>query len=136
MLYIENMLPYAVLLILENRKDKKWIIGKQKISRKFFLKDSANCFISCFLFHFLLFFGMWLLSLNNNNNSLPPPTPQKKKKLFFHEDIRNPLSIAFLDVVLRLPVWVCYKHETFYFLSTFTKICVEFYPLIKFEEYW
>ena len=54
-LYIENMLPYAVLLILENRKGQKVNDRKTKSFREIFLKDSANCFILCYLFIYLTF---------------------------------------------------------------------------------
>ena len=58
-LYIENMLPYAVLPILENRKRQKVNDRKAKSFKEIFFKD--NCHVS-----------MCLLSLNNNNN------PKKK----------------------------------------------------------
>ena len=64
-LYIENMLPYAVLTILENRKRQKVNDRKTKSFKENFFKD--NCHVS-----------MCLLSLNNNNNN-----PQKKKKLTY-----------------------------------------------------
>ena len=64
-LYIENMLPYAVLPILENRKRQKVNDRKTKSFKENFFKD--NCYVS-----------MCLLSLNNNNNN-----PKKKINLFF-----------------------------------------------------
>ena len=43
-LYIENMLPYAVLPILENRKRQKVNDRKTKSFKEIFFKD--NCHVS------------------------------------------------------------------------------------------